>query len=67
MGRESPRVTLPLLCKEGRGEVESREVYPTWPPLTKGRDHLVMEPALPLVARNENVEAHIDRLRHPII
>ncbi len=28
---------VPLLCKEGRGEVESRLLYPTQPPLTKGR------------------------------
>ncbi len=27
----------PLLCKEGRGEVECRLLYPTQPPLTKGR------------------------------
>src|SRR3990172_5196380 len=42
----SPSLTLlqpptfrltPLLCKEGRGEVECRRLYPTQPPLTKGR------------------------------
>src|SRR3990172_10674313 len=26
-----------LLCKEGRGEVEYQLLYPTQPPLTKGR------------------------------
>ena len=45
---------IPLLCKEGKGEVEAlvalvggtiafvkqlrRPLYPTFPPLTKGRD-----------------------------
>src|SRR3989337_1701122 len=31
------RCLTPLLCKEGRGEVECRRLYPTQPPLTKGR------------------------------
>ncbi len=30
---------IPLLCKEGRGEVEGVSLYPTQPPLTKGRRH----------------------------
>src|SRR3972149_9124794 len=30
----------PLLCKEGRGEVECRRLYPTQPPPTKGGGRL---------------------------
>src|SRR3990172_708173 len=34
----STRRLTPLLCKEGRGEVEGPLLYPTSPPLTKGRE-----------------------------
>ena len=33
-------VLLPLLCKEEGGEVECQLLYPTQPPLTKGRSKL---------------------------
>ncbi len=46
-GRPSP----PLLCKEGCGEVESRLLYPTQPPLTKGR----REPLSPCIGRRERL------------
>src|SRR3989337_2191601 len=39
----------PLLCKEGRGEVECRRLYPTQPPLTQGGQQLRVGVSSPLV------------------
>src|SRR3990172_9473791 len=39
----------PLLCKEGRGEVECRRLYPTQPPLTKGRRQLRVRVSSPFM------------------
>jgi len=43
------RRLIPLLCKEGRGEVECRRLYPTWPPLTKGRRQLRVRVSSPFM------------------
>jgi len=49
-----PALSLPLLCKEGRGEVErgpaSGCFYPSSPPLTMGRESVV-----PLIKGRESV------------
>ena len=39
----------PLLCKEGRGEVECWLFYPTQPPLTKGRRQLRVRVSSPFM------------------
>ena len=42
------RRLIPLLCKEGRGEVECRLLYPTQP-LTKGRRQLRVRVSSPFM------------------
>ena len=55
----------PLLCKEGRGEVECRRLYPTQPPLTKGRRQLRVRVSSPFMNnpgyRNSTEQFMVDK------
>jgi len=59
------KAKFPLLCKEGKGEVDSG-VYPTHPPLTKGRsnlqeiaEHCSRRERIAMEAEREMVKVHV--------